>query len=336
MSSLVLPILLFSSSAFGIPWPLGASSSEQDQTHTLMTVFGDYHIPWSHCCPDSFNFHFGIDFDFPLPPSDGETESENVWAVEDCILTYVQEIPHYLINGESITEWVIVACEGLSSESGWCYQHVEPISEQTPFEENVTEFAINDQIGTMAELQLIPGTHYKHLHFMRSLDDYESEDPGLLNPLEYLSPSPTGMDWDFIQQTSPTRFFFLPDVPAVDPAEPMTGGWLDEWETPQEALDARFTDQYDEDGYPDVHGDIDAFGYVYGYNQGQAGGSPQFSVMPSRISWELSELGVSVDDSVPGRDVVFTDYLYDFGDFLWTGRNTSSSISVINPMNCLV
>ncbi len=170
MKPITLSLILCGTS-FCIPWPLGATSDAQDSTHTIMHVYGDYHTPWSHACAESFNFHFGVDFDFSDPR--GDSESENVWAVESGILSCVQRVDHLLPDSTIVSEWVIVLCEDSLSESGWCYQHLEPLPSET-FTEDSTTFQLSDQIGTMAELQDVSA---KHLHFMRSLAEYSGYIP---------------------------------------------------------------------------------------------------------------------------------------------------------------
>lgn len=305
MKPITLSLILCGTS-FCIPWPLGATSDAQDSTHTIMHVYGDYHTPWSHACADSFNFHFGVDFDFSDPR--GDSESENVWAVESGILTLVDETIHQLGNGTSISEWTIVLCEDSLSESGWCYQHVEPLPSDS-FVQGQTTFSFPEQIGTMAELQDVSA---KHLHFMRSLAEYSGFEPGLLNPLTVFDPSPAdsaGLFTWTIYQEPDSAFFFLPDAEAVDSVNQQTGGWLAQWPTAQSAGDSMFTDEYDSDGIVDVFGDVDAFGYVFSVGEGQTGGNPQQVVMPARVSWSVVLDGPGSNDST-----VFSRYLYDFED----------------------
>ncbi len=161
--------VLFTSVVFAIPWPVGETQDEQNLTHTIMNNYGDYHIPWSHVCEDSVNFHFGIDFDSAVPPTDGSEESENVWSVEEGVVTDWEKYVYNPGTPDEVTEWVLVVCETMASESGWNYQHIEPIPPETGWA-NEDPISFGEPIATMAELQNLPGEgHYRHLHLMRSL-----------------------------------------------------------------------------------------------------------------------------------------------------------------------
>jgi len=289
-----------------------------------MDSYGDYHIPWSHACEDSCNFHFGIDFDFPLPPSDGDDESEDVWSVEAGEITYVFPWEYDTGSRDIVQEWVIVVCEDQNAESGWCYAHIEPISGEFSEEQEVL-FGI-DPIATMAELQEVEEVDLvKHLHFMRSKAEYDLNNPGLLNPLAYLDPAPVASEdftWDFFmgQPAGAQRYFFLPDVPAVDldPEHQMLGGWLEEWPTVAAAQAAMFTDTDGNDGVVDVNGEVDFFAYIIGTGEGDCGGEPQcFTIMPRRMSWSLFFWDPGISDWRPVQepdDTDFTRYVFDFGD----------------------
>ena len=227
VSILIALVAMLAGNSMAIPWPVGETQDEQDMTHTIMNNYGDYHIPWSHACEDSVNFHFGIDFDYPLP-TDGSEESENVWSVEAGEVTYTYLKVYNPGQPDQVSEWAIVVCEDEFAEEGWCYQHIEPIPPNTGWRKGDTISFCIQPIATMAELQELP-RKYKHLHLMRSLAEYVSSDPALLNPLAYFFPEPVDPDfsWNYFLQ-APDKYFFLPNIDAVDPTNQMTGGWLDE------------------------------------------------------------------------------------------------------------
>ncbi|MBD3276796.1 MAG: hypothetical protein GF388_00700, partial [Candidatus Aegiribacteria sp.] len=306
--------ILLTSTVFAIPWPVGETQSEQILTHTIMNNYGDYHIPWTHVCEDSCNFHFGIDFDSAIPPTDGSEESENVWSVEAGLVTYVQE-RIYNPGPDQIIEYVIVICEDEFAEEGWCYQHIEPTG--AVWVEDVTTVISGENIATMAELQELGPGHYRHLHLMRSLPVYENENPGLANPLAYFTPSPESPDftWSYTIE-APNYYFFLPNTDAVDPDNQMEGGWGAEYPTVTEAQNAMFNNLYGAD-LDDIWGEVDFFGYVLGYGTGQEGGPTSHYIMPQKISWTLKEWDSGLSDWVPVQEYNGTDfirYVVDFAD----------------------
>ena len=182
LSILIALVTMLAGTSFAIPWPVGETQGEQNMTHTIMNNYGDYHIPWSHACEDSVNFHFGIDFDYPVP-TDGTEESENVWSVESGVVTFVDSCVYNPGTVKEVKEWVIVVCEDELAEEGWNYQHIEPPTGIVWIDGYDITFGI-EPMATMAELQKLK-RKYKHLHLIRSLAEYVSADPGLLNPLAY-------------------------------------------------------------------------------------------------------------------------------------------------------
>ena len=154
-SILIALVVMLAGNSMAIPWPVGFTQDEQNMTHTIMNNYGDYHIPWSHACEDSVNFHFGIDFDYPTT-TDGTEESENVWSVESGVVTFVNSYVYNPGQPNQVTEWVIVVCENETSEEGWCYQHIEPIPPKTGWRKgDPISFGV-EPMGTMAELQKLP------------------------------------------------------------------------------------------------------------------------------------------------------------------------------------
>ena len=203
VSILIALVAMQAGNSMAIPWPVGETQNEQDMTHTIMNNYGDYHIPWSHACEDSVNFHFGVDFDYPLT-TDGSEESENVWSVEAGEVTDVHSWIHNP-GPDQVTEWVIVVCEDEFAEEGWNYQHIEPPPDSTWSVGDTISFGI-EPMATMAELQELP-RKYKHLHLMRSLAEYVSSDPALLNPLAYFNPVPEfpHFTWNYFLQAPETN-----------------------------------------------------------------------------------------------------------------------------------
>ena len=204
-------VLVISSVAGAIPWPVGTSGPDSLNSYTLMTTYGEQNNNWDEVGPNvQINFHTGIDISYE------DIGTENIWCVEDGVYTYCNS---FLDPDQVIWEWIAVVSQSSSSDEGWCYCHVDEYSgspntmhyvEQQPF--NTVPATYNDLLGVMTNRP------DKHLHFARTEPLVPFGYPGIDNPLDHLVPATlvsAGYRW-VVNFSAIKPTFFLEDHDALD------------------------------------------------------------------------------------------------------------------------
>lgn len=192
-----------------VPWPVGSTETIMNSTKTLMNSYGDPQNNW-----DLGSFHCGIDFDAWTEPPLGTTLVRCVHGIKeptppDVVITRI--IQDY---ERGYYEYAVVTTAGTSEldheDYGWCYEHLsDPYFSPDQWEEwdTITE---GDFIAAM---QLGPDT--RHTHFKWTTWDFDNW--CYVNPLDYLTPTPTGSNytWTFNPEgyTNDFEYFFLEDMP---------------------------------------------------------------------------------------------------------------------------
>jgi len=114
---LIAIALVISSKASAIPWPVGTSGPDSDNSYSLMNTYGEMNNNWVDVGPGvDINFHTGIDISYE------DTGTENVWCIEDGVFTHCYA---FLDPDQGIWEYIAVVCPSPSSDEGWCYCHVD-------------------------------------------------------------------------------------------------------------------------------------------------------------------------------------------------------------------
>jgi hypothetical protein len=95
-----------------VPWPVGSTLGEMNETKTLMNGYGDRNNGWDE-------FHGGIDID----NTTGFFDCKEVRCVDDGYATIVEEIP--IPGTQDETQWIVIICDELGGavENGWSYAH---------------------------------------------------------------------------------------------------------------------------------------------------------------------------------------------------------------------
>ncbi len=272
-----------------IPWPVGSTEAMMNSTKTLMNSYGDPQNSWS-----SGSFHCGIDLDSWTEPPLGTTLVRCVHgAKEPAPCTVIMSHGPDLDFTSGRMQYSVVTTEGTGEfnheDFGWCYEHLtNPEWTVTP---DNNGWQLWEQIG---EGELIASMHSDpnpyHTHFKWA--DWNFTNWCYVNPLDYLTPSATGLNytWTFNPSgyTNTFESFFL------DQAVP--GEW------PENPGAVNMRDENDLNGAIDVF-----FGFgLSGVGQTTTAQCGRNDLAPEKIKWNIQQVTVS------GLELLVEKFLVNF------------------------
>ncbi|MCD4849087.1 MAG: M23 family metallopeptidase, partial [Candidatus Aegiribacteria sp.] len=198
----VTAVSLYANDPTVVPWPVGSTLGEMNQTKTIMNSYGDPNGSWAN----QF-FHCGIDID------EQSASCDEVRCVHgnEALGEFVVVSKRLEGFSKGYSQWVVVTTEGTDSlnheDYGWCYQHL--FSPYPPIWDTVS---VGDLIAVMHPQVAVP-----HVHFKWTTWDYNEW--CYVNPLNYLDTAPNQgdhFDWIFNPDGYPNdfeSFFLIDDIP---------------------------------------------------------------------------------------------------------------------------
>ena len=277
------------------PWPLEDSVGWVGRFYALRQTYGNFdpNAYWIEIDSsfDQYSFHNGID----IAAEDAGTEL--VRTVEGGLFT---DCRPFTVDS---SQWFAII-RPMDSDTGWLYAHVQG-DDGYPALNTIIPYQVyseyGDTLGTMAE---IPG---KHLHLCRTDQlQFANGDPGVGNPLDYLSPAPLGENgykWKIFGSES--AMLFLPQHDAINGSQ----SWTQLYDPPDSMNHSGnralvLADTLDRNH---LSGEVDVlYGcHVQGFPRH---GSVYTSGIPQRIGWDLLDWRSAVNLWKP----VQTRYLVDF------------------------
>ncbi|OPX31882.1 MAG: hypothetical protein B1H09_01785, partial [Gemmatimonadaceae bacterium 4484_173] len=196
-----------------IPWPVGTTAVMMDSTKTLMNSYGDPQNNWY-----SGLFHGGIDID---SHTESPICSDVRCVIDNAVISYwfESELP----DPSDPHEWVVVTTPGtgefVHEDFGWTYEHLNDPRPDPPYGWHLWDpISRGDTISSMN-----PHVQTIHTHF--AWTDWDFSNWCYVNPLDYLTPAPTGTNftWTFNPSGYAPAFeyFFLENtVPFGWPNDP--------------------------------------------------------------------------------------------------------------------